>query len=65
MKKAIFEKGVGKNTGLGLFLIRSILSITGLEIDEIGVEGEGARFIITIPHGNWRSGVSKSKQSTL
>ncbi|MPM64674.1 Signal transduction histidine-protein kinase AtoS [bioreactor metagenome] len=65
MKKAIFEKGVGKNTGLGLFLIRSILSITCLEIDEVGVEGEGARFIITIPHGNWRSGISKSKQSEV
>ncbi|MDQ1276811.1 MAG: Signal transduction histidine-protein kinase AtoS, partial [Euryarchaeota archaeon] len=28
MKKTIFKKGVGKNIGLGLFLLRSILSIT-------------------------------------
>lgn len=62
MKKAIFEKGVGKNTGLGLFLLRSILSITGLDIDEAGVEGEGAKFIITVPPGNWRSGSSKNTQ---
>lgn len=65
MKKAIFEKGIGKNTGLGLFLIRSILSITGMEIDEKGVEGEGARFIITIPHGSWRSCFLKNTHPCL
>lgn len=48
-KERIFKQGYGKNTGLGLFLIREILSITGLEIHETGVYGEGARFEITIP----------------
>ena len=43
MKELIFEKSVGKNTGLGLFLVRGILSITGMEIKETGVEGEGVQ----------------------
>ena len=54
MKELIFEKSVGKNTGLGLFLVRCILSITGMKIKETGIEGEGARFEITVPPGNWR-----------
>lgn len=48
-KEVIFERGYGKHTGFGLFLIREILSITGLSIHENGVFGEGARFEITIP----------------
>ncbi|WP_440949292.1 PAS domain S-box protein [Methanosphaerula subterraneus] len=53
-KEQIFERGYGSNTGLGLFLIREILSITGIGIREIGEEGEGARFLITIPAGDYR-----------
>lgn len=48
-KEIIFKRGYGKNTGLGLFLIKEILSITGLEIHETGRYGEGARFEIIIP----------------
>jgi PAS domain S-box-containing protein len=48
-KNLIFKQGYGKNTGLGLFLIREILSITGLEIHETGVYEKGARFEIDIP----------------
>lgn len=55
MKELIFEKSVGKNTGLGLFLVRGILSITGMKIKETGIEGEGARFEITVPPGNWHA----------
>lgn len=55
MKHRIFSKGVGKNTGLGLFLTREILAITDLSIREIGVEGEGARFEITIPEQMFRT----------
>jgi PAS domain S-box-containing protein len=58
MKEFIFEKSVGKNTGLGLFLVRGILSITGMEIKETGIEGEGARFEIIVPPGNWRGNIS-------
>ena len=53
-KKKIFAHGYGKNTGFGLFLSREILSITGLEITESGKEGEGARFVITIPQNLYR-----------
>ena len=54
MKERIFENGVGSNTGLGLFLVREILDITGISISETGTEGNGARFEITVPDGGYR-----------
>jgi PAS domain S-box-containing protein len=48
-KENIFERGIGQNTGLGLFLVREILSITGIAIREIGTPGTGARFEISVP----------------
>jgi PAS domain S-box-containing protein len=54
MKSDIFEKGVGKITGYGLFLVKEILDITGLCITESGDEGAGARFEIVVPQGKWR-----------
>lgn len=53
-KERIFDRGYGKNTGLGLFLSREILDITGITIRETGVPGEGARFEIIVPHGKFR-----------
>ena len=53
-KNKIFLHGFGKHTGLGLFLSREILSITGLIIRENGVEGEGSRFEIIVPAGKFR-----------
>ncbi len=53
-KERIFERGFGKGMGLGLFFVREILEITGITIQEAGIPGEGARFIITIPPGHWR-----------
>jgi PAS domain S-box-containing protein len=53
-KKNLFRKGFGKHTGLGLFLTREILSITGITITENGVPGKGARFEITVPKGMYR-----------
>lgn len=53
-KERIFDRGVGKNTGLGLFLSRDILAITGLSIRETGEKGKGARFEIAIPDGAWK-----------
>ena len=53
-KERIFEPGYGKNTGLGLFLAREILGITGITIHEIGVYGEGACFELVIPRGTYR-----------
>lgn len=54
IKETIFEKSFGKNTGMGLFLVRNILSITGMDINENGTEGEGAKFIIKVPYQDWR-----------
>jgi PAS domain S-box-containing protein len=48
-KGRLFEKGVGKGTGLGLYLIRKATDVYGWKISEIGVEGCGAKFVMTIP----------------
>jgi signal transduction histidine kinase len=53
-KKHLFKRGYGKNTGFGLFLIREILSITGITIDENGESGRSARFEIVVPNGAYR-----------
>ena len=53
-KKKIFTKGFGKNTGLGLFLIREILAITRITITETGVPGTGVRFEIHVPKDGYR-----------
>jgi len=53
-KEKIFERGFGKNTGLGLFLSREILGITGINIKESGEPGKGARFEIEVPKGMLR-----------
>jgi K+-sensing histidine kinase KdpD len=54
-KKRIFERGFGRNTGLGLFLVREILSITGITIAETGEPGKGARFEMVVPGGAYRT----------
>ena len=53
-KDCIFFKGLGKNSGLGLFLIQEILAITGITIRENGEPGKGARFEIFVPAGVFR-----------
>jgi PAS domain S-box-containing protein len=53
-KEQIFERGFGKNTGLGLALSREILDITGIAISETGEPGKGARFEITVPKRAFR-----------
>jgi PAS domain S-box-containing protein len=53
-KEKIFEKGYGKNTGLGLFISREILDITGITIRETGEVGKGARFEMTVPKGMYQ-----------
>ena len=53
-KKRLFTQGFGKHTGLGLFLTREILSITGITITEKGEPGKGARFEITVLQGAYR-----------
>ena len=53
-KQAIFQHGFGKHTGLGLFLSREILAITGISISETGEPGKGACFEIRVPDGRYR-----------
>jgi signal transduction histidine kinase len=54
-KKKIFQKGYGKDSGLGLYLGMQILGITGIGIKENGVPSKGARFELDVPKGMWRS----------
>lgn len=54
LKGKLFARNVGKNTGLGLFLAREILSITGIIIRETGEVGKGAQFEIVVPPGGYR-----------
>ncbi len=53
-KEKIFERGFGKNTGLGLALSREILNITNIVIRENGEPGKGARFEMIIPMENYQ-----------
>ncbi len=55
-KEKIFTYAYGMNTGLGLFLAREILAITGITIRETGEAGKGARFEIHCPAGVVRAG---------
>lgn len=48
-KERIFERGFGRNTGLGLFLAREILASMEMTIAETGLPGHGARFEIRVP----------------
>lgn len=53
-KPLIFLRSFGANNGLGLFLVREVLAITGIEMVENGEEGRGARFEMLVPAGGFR-----------
>jgi signal transduction histidine kinase len=53
-KEKIFYRGFGTNAGLGLFLAREILGITGITITETGAPGKGARFELLVPKDEYR-----------
>ncbi|WP_321507460.1 PAS domain S-box protein [uncultured Methanoregula sp.] len=53
-KHMIFDRGYGKDNGLGLFLVREVLSITGMSIKETGEPDKGARFEILVPKECYR-----------
>jgi len=55
MKEAIFTRKEGDRKGMGLFLVREILAITGITITENGEPGRGARFEIVVPSGSFRT----------
>jgi signal transduction histidine kinase len=60
-RKHLFERGFGNHTGLGLFLSREILAITGIAITENGEAGKGARFEMTVPKGAYRFSSEEGK----
>ncbi|MDO8872717.1 MAG: PAS domain S-box protein [Methanoregula sp.] len=53
-KEKIFDRRYEDKKGIGLFLIREILEITGMTFKEIGKHGKGARFEIAVPKGAYR-----------
>jgi PAS domain S-box-containing protein len=57
-REKIFEQGFGKNSGLGLFLVREILSLTDITIKETGTFGNCARFEVVVPEGAYRETLS-------
>jgi PAS domain S-box-containing protein len=60
IRPVLFERGKGKNTGYGMFLIREILTITGFSIAEKGKHGRGVRFEIVVPEGSFRRSEKKA-----
>jgi PAS domain S-box-containing protein len=59
LKEKIFDRKYEEKKGMGLFLAREILSVTGITIRETGEPGNGARFEITVPKGAYRFPDSK------
>jgi K+-sensing histidine kinase KdpD len=53
-KEAIFQRAYFHHTGFGLYLSRTILGITGMEIRETGIPGKGARFEIIVQPDSFR-----------
>jgi|GEM_PF-913351 PAS domain S-box-containing protein len=53
-KEKIFNRQFFAGSGLGMFVSREILSITGISIRETGTPGKGARFEIRVPKGAYR-----------
>jgi signal transduction histidine kinase len=54
MKEKIFAYDSGGHSGLGLFICRQILGVTGMTMVEAGRPGKGARFVIRVPEENYR-----------
>ena len=53
-KEHIFEYDSGGQAGIGLFICRQIVEVTGMTLKEIGTEGKGAWFVIHVPPGKYR-----------
>ena len=54
LKEKIFDRRSEERKGMGLFLAREILSVTGITIRETGETGKGARFEIRVPKVAYR-----------
>jgi len=53
-KDKLFLRGIGDHTGFGLFIVRAILGITGITIEENGIPGHGVRFEMHVPSNGFR-----------
>ena len=53
-KQEVFEYDSGGHKGIGLFICRQIVEVSGMTIVETGDEGRGARFEIHIPAACYR-----------
>jgi PAS domain S-box-containing protein len=53
-KAVLFERGRGRHTGMGLFLVREILNATGIAVSETGSAGHGACFELAVPRAGHR-----------
>lgn len=62
MKSNLFQKGFGKGTGYGLYLIKRICEMYGWSIQENGKPGKGVRFVIKMPESHVTHNINK-KQS--
>lgn len=54
-KDKLFLRGIGNHTGFGLFMVRAILEITGISVEENGIPGHGVRFEMRVPYGSYRT----------
>ena len=54
VKNRLFELGGARAGGMGMFLIKEILGITGISILENGEPGSGVRFEMIVPKGRFR-----------
>ncbi len=54
VRSHLFEKGFGKGTGFGLYMIKRIIEAYGWSIEENGKLGSGAKFTIEIPQDKFR-----------
>lgn len=52
-KLDIFNGGFGINIGFGLFIIKEILTLSGISIIENGIPNKGARFQMLVPENNY------------
>jgi len=54
-RKHLFQKGFGKGTGFGLYLISQICEVYGWTVQEKGIQEQGTRFEFRIPSQKFRS----------
>jgi signal transduction histidine kinase len=54
VRSHLFEKGFGKGTGFGLYMIKRIIEDYGWGIEENGKFGVGAKFTIKIPEDKFK-----------